>query len=67
MIPFDVEQSIRKRTDDFHSNVADVQRMDESARTKIQNIKDKLKMKDHLCRNCGLVEEKIRIKERNLQ
>lgn len=65
MIPFDVQQSIRKCTDDFQNTVKDVQKMDETTRFKIKNIKDKLMMKEHPCRNCSIVEEKLNIKIRN--
>jgi hypothetical protein len=39
--------------------------MDETARLKIKNIKEKLMMRDHPCRNCSLVEETLKIKTRN--
>lgn len=67
MIPYDVEKNIRKCTDDFQSHVMDIRRMDETTRLKIQNIKQKLMMKEHACRNCTLLEEKLRIKNNILQ
>lgn len=36
--------------------------MDESTRNKIRNIKERLMMKEPHCRNCSIVEERLRIK-----